>query len=102
MNDGEPDMTSQQLLAALQNPQTWTPCPQSGSSAAAVQADNSSSELATADTHKLQTIETHISWVFLTADCAYKVKKPIKTGFLDFRSLEGRQHFCEEELRLNR
>lgn len=102
MNDGEPDMTSQQLLAALQNPQTWTPCSQGGSSAVAVQADDTGSELATADTHKLQTIETHISWVFLTADCAYKVKKPIETGFLDFGSLEARHHFCEEELRLNR
>jgi hypothetical protein len=46
--------------------------------------------------------ETHISWVFLTGEYAYKVKKPVKFPFLDFRTLERRRHFCEEELRLNR
>jgi aminoglycoside phosphotransferase family enzyme/predicted kinase len=46
--------------------------------------------------------ETHISWVFLTGEYAYKVKKPVKLPFLDFSSLERRHHFCEEELRLNR
>jgi uncharacterized protein len=47
-------------------------------------------------------IETHISWVFLTGDYVYKVKKPVNFGFLDFSSLERRRHFCEEEVRLNR
>lgn len=47
-------------------------------------------------------IETHISWVFLTGDYVYKVKKPVDLGFLDFRSLERRRHFCHEEVRLNR
>ena len=47
-------------------------------------------------------IETHISWVFLTGDYVYKVKKPVDFGFLDFSSLERRRHFCEEEVRLNR
>lgn len=47
-------------------------------------------------------IETHISWVILTGDYAYKIKKPIDLGFLDFSSLEKRHHYCEEELRLNR
>ncbi len=46
--------------------------------------------------------ETHISWVFLTGDFAYKVKKPRNLGFLDFSTLAARKHFCEEELRLNR
>ena len=46
-------------------------------------------------------IETHISWVFLTGDYVYKVKKPVNFGFLDFSSLERRRHFCEEEVRLN-
>ena len=46
--------------------------------------------------------ETHISWVFLTGEYAYKVKKPLKFPFLDFSSLERRRHFCKEELRLNR
>ncbi|HUL80542.1 MAG TPA: AAA family ATPase [Gammaproteobacteria bacterium] len=46
--------------------------------------------------------ETHISWVFLTGEYAYKVKKPVKFSFLDFTTLERRRRFCEEELRLNR
>lgn len=47
-------------------------------------------------------IETHISWVLLTGTHAYKIKKPVDLGFLDFTTLERRRHFCEEELRLNR
>ncbi|HET9663592.1 MAG TPA: aminoglycoside phosphotransferase, partial [Burkholderiales bacterium] len=47
-------------------------------------------------------IETHISWVLLTGSWAYKIKKPVNLGFLDFTTLESRRHFCEEELRLNR
>jgi aminoglycoside phosphotransferase family enzyme/predicted kinase len=40
--------------------------------------------------------------VLLTGSYAYKIKKPLNFGFLDFSSLEKRKHFCEEELRLNR
>ncbi|MEN8688452.1 MAG: AAA family ATPase [Desulfuromonadales bacterium] len=47
-------------------------------------------------------IETHISWVFLAGDFAYKVKKPLDFGFLDFSTLAKRHHYCREELRLNR
>ncbi|RLB00834.1 MAG: hypothetical protein DRG55_05975, partial [Deltaproteobacteria bacterium] len=50
----------------------------------------------------VELVETHISWVFLTGDLAYKVKKPVDFGFLDFRTLEQRRHFSEEEVRLNR
>ena len=46
-------------------------------------------------------IETHISWVLLTGHYAYKIKKPLNLGFLDFSSLAKRQHCCLEELRLN-
>lgn len=46
--------------------------------------------------------ETHISWVILTGEYAYKIKKPVRLEFLDFSTLARRQHFCEEELRLNR
>jgi len=49
-----------------------------------------------------QLIETHISWVILTGDFVYKVKKPVNFGFLDFSTLEKRKFYCEEELRLNR
>ncbi len=50
---------------------------------------------------KVRVAETHISWVFLTGEFAYKIKKPIKLPFLDFSTLELRRHFCDEELRLN-
>jgi len=46
-------------------------------------------------------IETHISTVLLTGDYAYKIKKPVDLGFLDFSTLERRKLFCEEEIRLN-
>jgi aminoglycoside phosphotransferase family enzyme/predicted kinase len=49
-----------------------------------------------------QLIETHISWVLLTGPYAYKIKKPVSLGFLDFSTLDRRRFFCEEELRLNR
>ncbi|WP_339490475.1 bifunctional aminoglycoside phosphotransferase/ATP-binding protein [Pseudomonas sp. EL_65y_Pfl2_R95] len=48
-----------------------------------------------------QVIETHISWVLLTGEYAYKIKKPVNFGFLDFTDLSAREHFCTEELRLN-
>ncbi len=50
----------------------------------------------------LRLLETHISWVLLTGIYAYKIKKPVNLGFLDFSTLEQRRHFCAEELRLNR
>jgi aminoglycoside phosphotransferase family enzyme/predicted kinase len=50
----------------------------------------------------VELIETHISWVFLAGEYAYKVKKPVNLGFLDFSTLEKRRFYCEEELRLNR
>lgn len=47
-------------------------------------------------------IETHISWVILTGPYAYKIKKPVNLGFLDFSALEKRHFYCDEEVRLNR
>lgn len=52
--------------------------------------------------HAAQVIETHISWVLLIGDYAYKIKKSVGLGFLDYTSLSSREHFCAEELRLNR
>ncbi len=49
---------------------------------------------------QLGLIETHVSWVILTGKYAYKIKKPVDFGFLDFSTLKKRKHFCEEELRL--
>lgn len=51
---------------------------------------------------EFETIETHISIVLLTGEYAYKFKKPVDFGFVDFTSLDKRRYFCEEELRLNR
>jgi uncharacterized protein len=51
---------------------------------------------------RIEHIETHISDVFLTGEFAYKLKKPLDLGFLDFSTLEKRRACCEEELRLNR
>lgn len=50
----------------------------------------------------IKVIETHISLVFLTGDYAYKIKKPVDFGFLDFSTLEKRRHYCELELKRNR
>ncbi|MBU2217265.1 MAG: AAA family ATPase [Gammaproteobacteria bacterium] len=69
---------SQALIAALQNPALY-PHP----------------------VDAFQVIETHISWVILTGPYAYKIKKPVNFGFLDFTRTDDRRHFCQEELRLN-
>ncbi|RJX32033.1 MAG: hypothetical protein C4516_05180 [Oxalobacter sp.] len=53
-------------------------------------------------TSSVEAIETHMSWVFLTDQFAYKLKKPVAYDYLDFSSLAARRHFCEEEVRLNR
>ena len=50
---------------------------------------------------RIELIETHLSWVLLTGQYAYKIKKPIDLGFADFTTLERRRRFCEEEVRLN-
>lgn len=69
---------SQALIAALQNPALYSH-PVDG----------------------FRVIETHISWVILTGTYAYKMKKPVDFGFLDFTELASRKHFCEQELNLN-
>lgn len=51
---------------------------------------------------RVERVETHISWVLLTGEYAYKIKKPVDLGFLDFSTLALRHQDCLEELRLNR
>jgi hypothetical protein len=51
---------------------------------------------------QVELIETHISWVLLAGDSAYKLKKPVNLGFLDFSTLARRRLFCREEVRINR
>ena len=50
---------------------------------------------------RVRLIQTHTSWVFLTGTHAYKVKKPVNFGFLDYTALSARRFFCAEEFRLN-
>lgn len=79
---GDDDMDTEdqaRLIAALQDPQRF-PHPVSA----------------------FRVLETHISYVLLTGTHAYKFKKPINLGFLDFTTLEKRRFYCHEELRLNR
>ncbi len=73
------DPALDQLIAALRAPQRY---------AHAVQ--------------RVELLQTHISCVLLAGDYAYKIKKPVNLGFLDFSTLAARKRYCEEELRLNR
>lgn len=50
----------------------------------------------------VQVIETHMAFVFLTADFAFKLKKPVSFGYFDHRTLAARATACREEVRLNR
>ena len=50
----------------------------------------------------IRVLQTHISYIFLTGRYAYKIKKPVNFGFLDFTTLDKRRFYCEEEVRLNR
>ncbi|MEQ1854121.1 MAG: phosphotransferase, partial [Chthoniobacteraceae bacterium] len=50
---------------------------------------------------RIRLIQTHSAWVVLAGRHAYKVKKPVNFGFLDFSTLEKRRHFCEREVALN-
>jgi aminoglycoside phosphotransferase family enzyme/predicted kinase len=49
----------------------------------------------------VQLLETHISWVLLSGRYAYKIKKALNLGFLDFTTLEARKFYCGEEIKLN-
>jgi aminoglycoside phosphotransferase family enzyme/predicted kinase len=62
----------------------------------------SRSEAYPAPVAAVEVVQTHISVVFLVGDLVYKLKKPVRLGFLDLSTLELRRHFCEEEVRLNR
>jgi hypothetical protein len=73
------DVASPQFVDALQNPKCY-PHPVS----------------------RVTLVETHISWVLLTGQYVYKIKKPVVFTFVDFSTLQKRRWFCEEEVRLNR
>jgi aminoglycoside phosphotransferase family enzyme/predicted kinase len=50
----------------------------------------------------VQLVETHISWILLTGDFAYKIKRPVQFAFVDQRTVQRRAFLCAEEVRLNR
>ena len=51
---------------------------------------------------RVELVTTHISWVLLAGEYAYKIKRPVRYPFVDLTSLERRRFLCEEEVRLNR
>jgi aminoglycoside phosphotransferase family enzyme len=51
---------------------------------------------------RVEVIETHFSWVFLTDTHAYKMKKPVRQASMDYRTITGRKRGCRTEVRLNR
>jgi aminoglycoside phosphotransferase family enzyme len=53
-------------------------------------------------TETVSVIQTHISIVFVADEWVYKVKKPVNFGFLDFSTLEKREHYCHQEVKLNK
>src|SRR5262249_15784828 len=79
-----------------------------GASTAEDRHRNDMSEMSAADQRRLGTalglpiVETHISFVLLGGEDAYKVKKAVNLEFLDFTTIEKRRFFCLEELALNR
>lgn len=50
----------------------------------------------------VELIQTHVSYIFLTDQHAYKIKKPVDFGFLNFSTIDRRRFYCNEEVRLNR
>jgi len=53
-------------------------------------------------TSKVELIQTHVSWIFLTDTHAYKIKKPVDFGFLNFSTIDRRRFYCNEEVKYNR
>ncbi|MDZ7738939.1 MAG: hypothetical protein U5K32_07735 [Bacteroidales bacterium] len=53
------------------------------------------------ESHNTELIETHISWLILSDNFAFKIKRPVKYSFVDFSSLEKRKHYCDQEIKLN-
>ncbi|MEQ1903158.1 MAG: hypothetical protein ABL888_03100, partial [Pirellulaceae bacterium] len=53
-------------------------------------------------TATIKRLETHVSWVFLAGQWAYKIKKAVANSFLDYGTLEKRKFFCEAELAINK
>jgi aminoglycoside phosphotransferase family enzyme/predicted kinase len=74
----------------------------SSEQAAAADPERLRYALARAVGDRVEVRETHISWVFLARDRAYKLKKPLVLPFVDYGTRARRRAMCEEEVRLNR
>jgi len=53
-------------------------------------------------TNSVRLMQTHVSFLFLTDNFVYKIKKPVDFGFLNFTTIDSRRFYCNEEVRLNR
>lgn len=53
-------------------------------------------------TTRVEMVQTHVSWIFLTDSHAYKIKKPVDFGFLNFSTIDRRRFYCNEEVKYNR
>ncbi len=100
----DPDVPTNDLPGVI-SPRA-NPSPRTGNASSAGQ-DRLVAALADPAVHgpgcaSVRVLETHISYVLLTGVHAYKLKKAVNLGFLDFTTLAARRHFCEQELRLNR
>ncbi len=51
---------------------------------------------------QVEMMQTQMSFVFLTGDYVYKVKKPVNLGYLDYTTLDKRKVCCDKEVELNR
>jgi aminoglycoside phosphotransferase family enzyme len=88
----------------MQTPISMPPLPPARKSEVPLEAKLRFLQSASAYPHARQApecVETHMSWVFLSGDRVYKLKKPVHLPFLDFSTLDRREFFCREELRLN-
>lgn len=59
-------------------------------------------EAYTEPTTRVEMVQTHVSWIFLTDSHAYKIKKPVDFGFLNFSTIDRRRFYCNEEVKYNR
>ncbi len=76
--------------------------PRSGSRTAEVVAFLRQPEHYPGRPRRIEVIETHFAWVFLTENEAYKLKKPVRQDRMDYRTIAARRRACRNELRLNR
>jgi aminoglycoside phosphotransferase family enzyme len=60
------------------------------------------SEIYPHNPQKVELVQTQMSFLFLTGDYVYKVKKPVDLGYLDYTTLDKRRFFCQQEIELNR